>query len=338
MLVLLSHLVIAQDLESWLREIGVGGIGGIGLRGLTPLAGDLSQRRYFRIVLDDGASLLAAHYPESLRGAMERFAAARSLLAGAGVRVPEIRRSSSERGWMLVEDLGVETLYELGNRKPLPPSELEAHVRAAVESAGRIAALNVNAVAELGNPPLDGAALRRELDPTFEFLLDAQGLSDLLRERRDLLLALDELCDRLNGDPLVPCHRDFMSRNLIPLADGIAVIDFQDLRLGPPAYDLASLFNDSFFPDSALENALLPAEWKTGLAREQYSRAVVQRTLKAAGTFARFAAQGKPRHVPLIAPTLARAARHLAALPETARAFGPLQGWWSSHPGAGPIC
>lgn len=336
--------MITQDLESWLREIGVGGSGGIGVRGLTPLAGDLSQRRYFRIVLDDGALLLAAHYPESLRGAMGRFAAARSLLAGAGVRVPEIRRSSSERGWMLVEDLGAETLYELGNREPRepreprPPSELEAHVRAAVESAGKIAALNVNAVAELGNPPLDGAALRRELDPAFEFLLDAQGLSELPRERRELLLALDELCDHLGGDPLVPCHRDFMSRNLIPLADGIAVIDFQDLRLGPPAYDLASLFNDSFFPDSALENALLPAEWKTGLAHEQYSRAVVQRTLKAAGTFARFAAQGQPRHVLLIAPTLARTARHLAALPETAGAFGPLRGWWSSHPGAGPIC
>jgi len=333
--VLLCCPVIAAHLESWLRSIGIGGAGGIGLRGLAPLTGDLSQRCYFRIVLEDGVSLLAAHYPESLRGAMQRFTAARSLLAGAGVRVPEVRQSSFESGWMLVEDLGPATLFELGDR---PPEELASYFLAAVESAGRIAALDAKAVSELGSPPLDGAALRRELDPTFEILLDAQGLSDLPRERRELLLALDELCDRLAGDPLVPCHRDFMARNLIPLADGIAVIDFQDLRLGPPAYDLAALLNDSFFPAAALEEALLPAEWKKGWAREQYSRAVVQRTFKAAGTFARFAAQGKRRHVPLIGPTLARATRHLAMLPETARVFRRLREWWSSEVGADPIC
>ena len=335
MLVLLSFPVIAADLESWLRGVG------IGASAIVPLTGDLSQRRYFRIVLDGGASLLAAHYPESLRGTMARFTAARSLLAGAGVRVPEIRLASPERGWMLVEDLGAETLFEIGHREPREPREPwepEAQFLAAVESAGRIAALDVGAVTELGSPPLDGAALRRELDPTLEFLLDVRGLSDLGRERGELLRALVELCSRLAGDPLVPCHRDFMARNLIPLADGVAVIDFQDLRLGPPAYDLASLLNDSFFPDVTLEAALLPPRWRTGVAREQYARAVVQRTLKAAGTFARFAAEGNPRHVPLIAPTLARAARHLQALPETMRIFPALERWWFGQLGADPIC
>ncbi len=104
------------------------------------------------------------------------------------------------------------------------------------------------------------------------------------------------------------------------------MIDFQDLRLGPPAYDLASLLNDSFFPEPALEDVIVPSAGRAATACEQYARAVVQRTLKAAGTFARFAAQGNPRHVPLIVPTLARAVRHLEApardrrrLPSTAR-------------------
>ncbi len=332
---LLCCAVIAAELERFL------GSGGIGFRDLTPLSGDLSQRLYFRIQLADGGSLLAAHYPESLRGAMARFSAARSLLAGAGVRVPEIRHSSSEQGWMLVEDLGPATLFEVGKQEPLelrPPRELEARYLAAVESARRIAALDVDAVEELASPPLDSSALLRELEPTFEFLLDARGLSSLARERRSLHVALGSLCDHLARDPLVPCHRDFMSRNLIPVPEGVAVIDFQDLRLGPPAYDLASLLNDSFFPDRALEEALLPAEWRTGPARDQYSRAVVQRTLKAAGTFARFAAQGKPQHVPLIGPTLTRAARHLATLPETAAVFRPLREWWRSQLAAEPFC
>ena len=329
MLVLPFRPVTGMDLESWLHELG------IGVRAWTPLAGDLSQRRYFRIFLEEGSSLLAAYYPESLRETMARFVGARSLLAGAGVRVPEIRESSAELGWMLVEDLGTATLFEIGDRTE--PVRTACFV-AAAQSARWIAGLDSNAVELLGNPPLDSALLRRELEPTFEFLFDPAGLTGHPGERRDLSVALDELCTRLGGDPLVPCHRDYMARNLIPLAEGIAVIDFQDLRLGPPAYDLASLLNDSYFPDRAREAAILPELWRTGPARAAYSRAVVQRTLKAAGTFARFAARGNPRHVPLIAPSLARAAAHLELLPETAAVFPALREWWATGLASRSIC
>jgi aminoglycoside/choline kinase family phosphotransferase len=329
MLVLRFCPVTADDLASWLEGLEVGA------RECSPLAGDLSQRCYFRIALDQGGSLLAAYYPESLRAAMVRFVAARSLLAGAGVRVPEILHSSVERGLMLVEDLGSATLFELSGG---PSAERTARFLAAVQNAGRIAELDVHEVERLGNPPLDGALLRREIEATFEYLLDPGGLADLAADRQTLRLALDALCARLGGDRLVPCHRDFMARNLIPLGEGVAVIDFQDLRLGPPAYDLASLLNDSFFPEPALEDLLLPERWRAGSACDQYSRAVVQRALKAAGTFARFAAQGNPRHVPLIAPTLARAARHLEVLPETSGAYRQLRDWWTSQLVPGAIC
>lgn len=329
MLVLPFRPVTVTDLESWLRGLG------IGVRSCTALAGDLSQRRYFRIVDDVGASLLAAYYPEGLRETMARFAAARSLLAGAGVRVPEIRESSVERGWMLLEDLGPATLFEAGDRSE---EERTACFAAAALSAVRIARLDADEVRRLGSPPLDAALLRRELEPTFEFLFDPAGLAELPGLRLDLSAALDELCERLGDDPLVPCHRDFMARNLIPLGDAVAVIDFQDLRLGPPAYDFASLLNDSFFPDRERETAILPERWRTGPGREAYSRAVVQRTLKAAGTFARFAARGNPRHLPLVAPTLGRAVPHLERLPETAAILPSLRGWWTTRLASGCIC
>ena len=42
------------------------------------------------------------------------------------------------------------------------------------------------------------------------------------------------------------CHRDYHSRNLM-LHDGrLHIIDFQDARLGPDTYDLASLLRDSY--------------------------------------------------------------------------------------------
>jgi aminoglycoside/choline kinase family phosphotransferase len=321
MLVLLFRPVNESDLEEWLQELGIAALS------WTPLAGDVSLRRYYRIDRQNAPSLLAAYYPESLRETMTRFAAAAALLASAGVRVPEIHQSDVRHGWMLLEDLGSATLFELGERSA---ERKAACFAGAVASATRIAGLDRTAVVGLGSPPLDAGLLRRELEPTLELLFDPAGLARRPVERRDLLSALGELCDRLAADPLVPCHRDFMSRNLVPLSTGIAVIDFQDLRLGPPAYDLASLLNDSYFPDRDSENALLPDAWRTGAALAQYERAVVQRTLKAAGTFARFAARGNPRHLPLIAPTLARALPHLERLEETQAVFRSLRSWWSS--------
>ncbi|MEO8276144.1 MAG: phosphotransferase [Thermoanaerobaculia bacterium] len=323
---------MVEELENWLRNAGIESDPPIAL------AGDVSQRRYFRLRRRDGVSLLATHYPEDLRAAMARFVGARELLDRSGIRVPEILRTDPAGGWMIVEDLGDATIFESGDLTHAEGSVLPGRVVAAVEVAQRVARLDRSAVTALGSPPLDGTALARELDPTFQYLFDPQGLAAFSDDRRAFRLALDDLCYRLAKSELVPCHRDFMARNLLPVSGGVAVIDFQDVRLGPAGYDLASLLNDSYFPDPDLEEALLPGEWKSGGAPDQYSRAVVQRCLKAAGTFARFAARGNRRHVPLIAPTLHRAVRHLERLPEIAASFRPLHAWWLQLLAADPIC
>ena len=106
-----------------------------------------------------------------------------------------------------------------------------------------------------------------------------------------------------------------MARNLVPLpGQRLGLLDHQDLRLGPPFYDLASLCNDSLFPPTNLTSELL------GAAADElgYHRAAAQRALKAVGTFATFAERGDPRHLSLIPATLGRALEHLLLVPETA--------------------
>ncbi len=62
--------------------------------------------------------------------------------------------------------------------------------------------------------------------------------------------ALDEECliiaDELAGEPRVLCHRDYHSRNLMLHERRLYIIDFQDARMGPDTYDLASLLRDSY--------------------------------------------------------------------------------------------
>jgi aminoglycoside/choline kinase family phosphotransferase len=301
---------------------------GFGLREARPLRGDVSPRHYQRLVAGDGRTAILALYPAEIRDQHAGFARSTEILAAAGVPVPRVLAADGARGWMLVEDLGEPTLADLEDR---PWSELAAWFEDAAALAARIAALPALAASEL-NPPLDRELMAREMAQTRRFLLAAapeapatttstagSGASrHLTLAPADALdAALDELCTRLAAEPPVPCHRDFMARNLMPQGPGrVAVLDHQGLRLGPPAYDLASLLNDTLFPTADLERRLVERYFPGPAGRLRYHRAAAQRTWKAAGTYAAFAHRGSDRYVRLIAPTVRRFLRHFGGTPE----------------------
>lgn len=291
--------------------------GGADVERVEPLVGDLSSRSYFRVHLSGpGPTLVVARYPRELAAAQDRFRRAAELLERAGVRIPKLLRDDPEAGLALLEDLGPRTLYERATSWTPLVGELEA----ALGAAAAIARLPPSEVEALGSEPLGEPLLRRELAQTIELFLAPSALAT-----PELVAALGELCRRLGAEPLVPCHRDFMARNLIPLAGGgVGVLDFQDLRLGPPAYDLASLLNDSLFAETELEASVVGTRLESVGGWESYRRAVAQRCLKAVGTFVKFAATGRTRHLRLIEPTLACALRQLVLLPETSAAVEPL--------------
>jgi aminoglycoside/choline kinase family phosphotransferase len=284
----------------------------------VPLPGDVSPRRYARLALAGGRTAILATYPPDIRATCPRFLATTALLAEAGVRVPRVLAADCERGFMLLEDMGPLTFADWALATGRPWSELEPYFADALAQARRIAALPPESVAPL-SPPLGRELLEKELRQTWDLFLDPQGLLGDAEEKAALAALLGELCARLAEDPAVPCHRDFMARNLMPLPGAsVAVLDHQDLRLGPPAYDLASLLNDTLFPTPEVEAALLAEAAPTPVERRRYHRAAAQRTLKAVGTYAAFARHGATRHLPLIPRTLGRCLAHLERLPEAA--------------------
>jgi N-acetylmuramate 1-kinase len=103
-----------------------------------------------------------------------------------------------------------------------------------------------------------------------------------------------DLCRELAAEPQVLCHRDYHSRNLMVRNDQLVVIDFQDARMGPDTYDLASLLCDTYvtFTREQVEVGIerfLAVTGTSGSARGAFRRRfdvmTVQRTLKALGTF-----------------------------------------------------
>lgn len=314
---------------------------------VTAMPGDVSRRRYFRVRLAEGSSggpdgrqAILSVYPQDTLDACRRYLEAARLLAGQRVRVAEVIDGDCTAGWVLLEDLGERTLYEHEDR---PWDELFPYFEDALDAIARISALPIAAVARL-NPPLDRDLLCRELAQTRELFLEPLGLDGGDRLGGELRAALDAICARLASQSPVPCHRDFGARNLMPLEvvaieateEGgarpcrVGVLDHQDLRLGPPAYDLASLLNDSLFPPPEIEERLLARAGLpvSGSGREPYHRAAAQRTLKAIGSYAAFAHRGSGRHLRLIPPTLARSLHHLGRLSETEHLVPRLSELW----------
>ncbi len=317
---------LAQLPEGWRSWVQAAGLPS---PSLAPLTGDVSTRRYFRVTSGARTAVLAV-YPTELRPACSRFLATTALLEGVGVPVPAVLASDCESGLMLVEDLGDSTLW---HHRGLPWSELAQAFETAAELGVSIAKLPLEVVATL-SPALDRSLLERELEQTLRSFLRPMGFLASRWEAEQVETGLRDLCDRVASQPVAVCHRDFMARNLVPgsgvegelFGVRLTVLDHQDLRRGPAAYDLASLLNDSLFPTRAVEDRLLE-RFLPGIGSvEDYHAAAAQRALKAVGTYAAFAERGHRRHLPLIAPTLERAILHLSGLPEASPLVAGLRG------------
>ena len=121
------------------------------------------------------------------------------------------------------------------------------------------------------------------------------GLPDAVRAD------LEAVAAELQRQRPVLVHRDFQSSNVLYRADGsFAFIDFQGMRLGAAAYDLASLLYDPYVP--------LGEQARASLARiypvEKLAFGAVQRLVQALGAFGRLDSVGQPQFGRHVAPAL----------------------------------
>ena len=119
-----------------------------------------------------------------------------------------------------------------------------------------------------------------------------------LDEKQEQLFQTEsiKLAQFLSADSKWFVHRDYHSRNIMVKDDRLALIDFQDARLGPASYDLVSLCFDSYVP---LSQEFRQMVFEKGVAEidargsKEVSTAIMtrfrpmllQRQLKAIGSF-----------------------------------------------------
>jgi len=271
------------------------------------------------------------------------YVAIASGLRDRNLSAPAILDADLERGLLIMEDLGNERIVS-GD----PPAPIEARYQAAVEA---LASLHRRRLPEM----LPVAPRRDYRIPRYDmaaFLIEAELLLDWYLVSVDATPADDtrEHFTALWRDALAPAVdtaptwvlRDYHSPNLMWLSDRedvarIGILDFQDMLLGPGAYDVASLLQDARVDVSEeLELALLShyvrarlhdARFDPAAFAQLYATMAAQRTTKILGIFARLNRRdGKPqylRHIPRLLGYLQRSLAHPA--------LAPLKTWYAAN-------
>jgi len=280
---------------------------------ITPLAGDASFRRYFRILGPNGNAVLMDAPPphEDTRP----FLMVADHLHRLGFAAPRILARDTDAGLVLLEDFGDDRMREALDADP---SREDAIYTQAIDL---IRDLHQHPGGDL--PPYDMAVYQREAGLFPEWYMPAVGLDVPSGWAEAWAEALAPIAD----DQSTTVLRDYHAENIMLLPDGsLGLLDFQDALAGHAAYDLVSLLQDArrdVSPD--LEARMLG--YYGAVDRAAYALLGAQRNAKILGIFTRlWKRDGKSRYLafqPRMWTYMERDLLHPA--------LAPVKAWFDAH-------
>ena len=214
-----------------------------------PLSGDGSVRDFYRIHSEEqGLSYIAmSNTPANTLIKKENMA---YLMIGnhlfkTGISIPQIYRFDLANGWFILEDMGDRHLQDEANilrdRIPLYEKVLELLFRLQIEGAQ---GFDSEWCFQTGQ--YDQKVMRRYEADYFRdsFVIHYLGMEG---DWSHLEGSFDHLVSMASkAENIFFLHRDFQSRNIMISDNTLSIMDWQGSRLGPLAYDLASLLIDPY--------------------------------------------------------------------------------------------
>jgi len=302
----------------------------VGLDGdvkITLLAGDASTRQYYQVHNKNQSCIAVVSEPfsNSDPSILSNYA-----FKELGAPVPKIIKVFPDKGVMIKEDLGKVHLQDTNDKK-----RLFDHYDEAVDIMLSYQLNGAKAVDKLY--PLSYSFTKEkfisELNMTTEYYLKGYKKKTIKdTELKEINDAYVSLVDKMMLQKNLLLHRDYHSRNLMVKDEHLYVIDYQDARLGPYTYDLASLIIDPYIDLSEqLEDKVMNRYYK-GVKnyvqgtyqefKENYELCFLQRGIKILGTFAyQKIAKNNDRYLPYIKPSENKIKNVLKGFPQWEKTF-----------------
>jgi len=265
------------------------------------LAGDASARRYERLVGGSMPAILMDCPPDRLD--VRPFLKIAKWLRHKGFSTPLIFAADEAAGLVLMEDLGDGLFNQILGSDAPDDDEAELYA-AAVDVLVALQALEPPS----NLPVYDDDKMLEEASRFTRWY--APNLSE--RAKADYLDIWRELLPLMRVGPAAFVYVDYHADNLLwlPAREGfsqVGLLDFQDGRIGPPAYDLVSLLEDARrdvspnLAEAMIERYLAA---RTDLDPDEFRRSYAvlgaQRNCKILGLFSRLAVEdGKTQYLAL---------------------------------------
>jgi N-acetylmuramate 1-kinase len=319
-----TELGLPAGLASALATKGVG-------PSVVRLMGDASTRTYFRVQYESGGSLILMLYPNPGEQEEAGFLEVQGFLESLGLPVPRVLDVYPDRGAVVLEDLGdnlLESAIACGDQhltRNLYEQAVDVLLRMRRATEGMRSGCGAFTLA------FDEQKLMQEMEFFLTHFVHGLCRAKLspasLGTLRDFFLYM---CSILAAEPRIFTHRDYHSRNLILHNERLIMIDFQDARMGPAQYDLASLLRDSYvtLPDDLVQGLLnryaqeTLTEPRDSIERFRYvfDLMSLQRNIKALGTFGyQVSVRGSHRYLSSIPRTGAYIAGNIGKYREFSR-------------------
>jgi N-acetylmuramate 1-kinase len=258
-----------EGLTVFVREF----LGGPG--SFNPIAGDGSKRIFWRIHDPrSSTSCIAMENAPTDDFSKRENAAYLSIgrhLRSKGLPLPEIHRFDLDKGWFIMEDFGdvsLQTACEgAGERLPLYGAVVEILIQQQTRGSE-----GFDTAWTCQTETYDRQVMRRyEVDYFKEAFLGTY--LGIRKEWPELEGSLQHLIEEASqAENRFFLHRDFQSRNIMITGKKIGILDWQGGRLGPLAYDLASLLIDPYVELPVPEKGEIYNMYVQLLRREQPHR------------------------------------------------------------------
>lgn len=327
-----------EGIESWVKRSRP-------FNRIQKIPGDASTRRYYRVFTDQGSYIVMRTEPFSDQGLQYPFLSMQKHLALSGVDVPSVLDVDASQGFILLEDLGDVTV--LRRLQEVSNDEVERHIFESVIDS--LVHLHIQASPERRPSQIeafklhfDHEKLMWEVNYCIEHFYEGYLKRKITSSDRDVMVSgFSEICTMLANEPTVLTHRDFHTRNVMVVdspetnakdatqASRFVMIDFQDARMGPAQYDLASLLKDSYYQldekqiQTLIDYYVAKVEAASGARIDRnhfrmiFDLMGIQRNFKAIGSFSSFLVKrGDAGYLKFIGNTFENIRRGLLKYPQ----------------------
>jgi N-acetylmuramate 1-kinase len=262
------------DIKNIISKLGISPLDEVEL-----LAGDASTRKYYRIRTELGSYvlMLGDAYDVSDPNIINY-----NILKKAGIRVPEFFKLEPHLGVILQEDIGCLHLQDLADKNDVihyyhdAIKNMQTYHRCSTQIS------------------FTKEKFMSELTMTYEYYVRLYMKREMDKEL--VLLVNNSIVEPMMLQPFAYLHRDYHSRNLMVKGEELVIIDFQDARMGPYSYDIASLTIDPYISLDKSSRELIVEKYYDLVAaplfkvsKDEYMKdyyiSYLQRGIKMLGTF-----------------------------------------------------